>query len=62
MEKLKVIDMNCEHCVKKIAAALDKAGIDAEICLEEKTIAIDPEDRSEAQKALAAAGYHIAAE
>lgn len=39
--KIKVEDMHCEHCVERIANALNEVGIKNEINLEQKTVIID---------------------
>ena len=39
--KIKVEDMHCEHCVARIANALNEVGIKNEINLEQKTVIID---------------------
>ncbi len=41
MVKLKVKDMMCEHCVNKIATALEAANIKNEINLDDKTVSVD---------------------
>ena len=38
MTKLKVTNMSCEHCVKRIDEALNKVNIEHQINLSDKTV------------------------
>ncbi len=41
MTILKVEDMHCEMCVKRISNALAEANIDFKVCLVNKTVEVD---------------------
>jgi copper chaperone len=41
MKTLKVSDMHCEMCVKRITTALTSEGINLTISLENKTVSVD---------------------
>jgi copper chaperone len=41
METIKVNNMTCEHCVKRIDEALKKLNLDHSIKLETKTVEVD---------------------
>ncbi len=41
LHKISVPDMHCEHCVKRINAALSEAGIKFSVDLNEKTVTVD---------------------
>lgn len=41
MKTLKVPDMHCEMCVKRISNALREAGVEFEIDLKEKTVDVE---------------------
>lgn len=50
----------CEHCVAKIARALEKESIEAKISLADKTVEVDEGDAEQAVEAISRAGYHAA--
>ena len=39
--EIKVNDIHCENCVKRIVAALNETGIKFEVSLENKTVTVD---------------------
>ncbi|MEG0752047.1 MAG: heavy metal-associated domain-containing protein [Oscillospiraceae bacterium] len=41
MKTLKVNEMHCEHCVKRITDALTREGLKFAVSLEDKTVTID---------------------
>ncbi len=41
MTTLKVPEMHCEHCVKRITDALNDAGLKFTVSLDDKTVVID---------------------
>ena len=41
MYTIKVNDMHCEACVKRIVNALDETGIKFEVNLQDKTVTVD---------------------
>lgn len=41
LHKIKVNDMHCENCVKRINNALNETGIKFEVNLEAKTVTVD---------------------
>lgn len=41
IHKIKVSDMHCENCVKRINNALGEAGINFTVNLENKTVTVD---------------------
>lgn len=54
-------DMNCEHCVARISKALEDAGIEFEISLENKSVSVEKNGDivTRAKKAISEAGYTI---
>lgn len=57
MKTLKVPEMHCEMCVKRITKALADAGIDCEISLADKTVAVDEAMVAAAKAALDDLGF-----
>jgi len=51
MTVLKVPDMHCEMCVKRITDALTGAGLNFSVLLENKTVSIDG-DEGDVEKAI----------
>ena len=49
--------MSCQHCVKRIREALSRAGLDAEISLEKKTIELMTDDPEKIVRILDEVGY-----
>lgn len=41
MTVIKAEDMHCEKCVERITKALEKAGIDFEVSLADKTVSVN---------------------
>ncbi len=52
-----VPDMSCQHCVKRIREALSRAGFEADVSLENKTITINANDPEQIVRILDDAGY-----
>ena len=44
MATLKVADMHCEMCVKRITNTLNEAGLKFEVSLSDKTVKVDGSD------------------
>ncbi|MFI3227400.1 MAG: heavy-metal-associated domain-containing protein [Clostridia bacterium] len=57
MKVLKVEDMHCEMCVKRINNALTEAGIAFEISLEDKTVSVDEAKVAQAIEELDDLGF-----
>lgn len=53
MTVLKVPDMNCEHCVKRITQALKEAELNFKVSLGDKTVEIEGDEKA-IQTAVAA--------
>ncbi|MBR6014525.1 MAG: heavy-metal-associated domain-containing protein [Firmicutes bacterium] len=51
MAVLKVADMHCEMCVKRITNTLTEAGLDFAVSLENKTVTVNGES-ADVQKAI----------
>ncbi len=57
--KLKVTDMNCNHCVAKISKAVLQAGVVAKVDLNTKTVDFANESQKDTVvNAIVDAGYH----
>ena len=52
-----VPDMSCQHCVKRIREALSRAGFEADVSFETKTITINADDPEQIVRILDDAGY-----
>jgi len=52
-----VPDMSCQHCVKRIREALSRAGVEADVSLETKTITTNTNDPERIVRILDDAGY-----
>ena len=52
-----VPDMSCQHCVKRIREALSRAGVEADVSLETKTITANANDPERIVRILDDAGY-----
>jgi len=52
-----VPDMSCQHCVKRIREALSRAGVEADVSLETKTITTNANDPERIVRILDDAGY-----
>ncbi|MPN39887.1 hypothetical protein SDC9_187421 [bioreactor metagenome] len=52
-----VPDMSCQHCVKRIREALSRAGVEADVSLETKTITTSANDPELIVRILDDAGY-----
>lgn len=59
MKKIKVENMNCVNCYKKIQLALLKESIPAIISLENKTVEVEDVYYDEAVKIIKNNGYNI---
>lgn len=46
MTVIKVPDMHCENCVKRITNALTKASLNFSVSLENKTVSVDGDERA----------------
>lgn len=57
MKKLKVVDMHCEKCVKRISEALTNENIKFEINLEEKIVSVQEEKLAMAVETLDDLGF-----
>lgn len=57
MKVLKVEDMHCEMCVKRITEAMNEAKIDFEISLENKTVSVDESKIAQAIEELDDLGF-----
>lgn len=60
MKTLKVPDMHCEKCVSRIADAFKREGIECEISLENKTVAVPEEKIAPAIETLDDLGFDAA--
>lgn len=52
MTEIKVPDMHCENCVKRITKALTDANLDFSVSLENKTVSIDGDESALKQAIL----------
>jgi len=52
-----VPDMSCQHCVKRMREALSRAGVEADVSLETKTITTNTNDPERIVRILDDAGY-----
>ncbi|MGB4984988.1 MAG: heavy metal-associated domain-containing protein [Erysipelotrichaceae bacterium] len=59
MEKIKVLNMNCNNCVNRISKALEKDKIDFEISLVNKELNIDEKDKEVVVEILDDLGFEI---
>ena len=57
MKTLTVPDMHCEMCVKRISNALREAGVEFEVDLKEKTVAVEEGKLRLAMDELADLGF-----
>ena len=57
MTKIEVLGMHCPMCVKRISDALKEAGIEAEVCLETKTVSVNEADVEKAKEELEDLGF-----
>lgn len=57
MKTLKVSDMHCEMCVKRIDKALTGRGISHKISLSDKSVAVDETKIAEAKETLDDLGF-----
>ncbi len=57
MTEIKVEGMHCPVCVKRISEAMQAAGINAEVCLETKTVTVPDNDVSKAKEELEDLGF-----
>ena len=55
--KIKVTDMMCQHCVKKIDKAL--ADLEHNISLENREVEVNDKDAMQAKELIKAAGYTV---
>jgi len=46
MTKLKVPDMHCEMCVKRITNSLNEANLDFSVSLQDKTVGINGDEKA----------------
>lgn len=58
MKTIHVSDMKCMHCYKTISTALKKAGITAEVKLENKTVTVDEENYEQAKEVISSVGFN----
>ena len=59
MEKtVKVVDMSCQHCVKRIQKSLDESQVVATVDLQTKSVSFDG-DEFAAIEAIEKAGYTV---
>lgn len=59
MEKtVKVVDMSCQHCVKRIQKSLDESQVVATVDLDSKSVSFNG-DESVAIEAIVKAGYTV---
>jgi len=61
MTTLKVANMNCGGCVRRITEALEKAKVTFKVSLENKTVAVDGDEAqvSTAIKAMSDLGFKV---
>lgn len=59
MENIKVQNMMCESCVKKISEALKNNNIEANVILRLKIVQVDPKDLELAKKIIKELGYEV---
>lgn len=57
MKTLRVADMHCEMCVKRITKALEGEGIEFSVDLGKKTVSVDAGKVAEAVEALDDLGF-----
>ena len=57
MKTLKVADMHCEMCVRRISKALTGEGIEYSVSLPDKTVSVDETKLDAAIEALDALGF-----
>lgn len=57
MTILKVDEMHCSMCVKRISEAMTAAGIEFEVSLENKTVSVDSEKIAQAIEELDDLGF-----
>lgn len=58
MKTIHVSDMKCMHCQKTISTALKKAGITAEVKLEDKTVTVAEENYEQAKEVISSVGFN----
>lgn len=58
MKTIHVSDMKCMHCHKTISTALKKAGITAEVKLEDKTVTVAEENYEQAKEVIRTVGFN----
>lgn len=58
MKTIHVLDMKCMHCQKTISTALKKAGITAEVKLEDKTVIVAEENYEQAKEVISSVGFN----
>ena len=46
MTELKVSDMRCENCVKRITSALNEAKLNFSVALQDKTVSIEGDENA----------------
>lgn len=57
--EIRVKDMMCDNCRKKILSALEKAEIEAEVDLAKKVVIVEDEAESEAKAIISLIGYKV---
>lgn len=57
MKEIKVEGMHCSMCVKRITDAMKKAGINADVNLETKTVTVPDNDVEKAKSELEYLGF-----
>lgn len=57
-KEIKVEDMMCEHCVRKITQVLESEGIDSTIDLSSKQVTVDEQDLEDALELIKNAGFN----
>ncbi len=58
MKTIHVSDMKCMHCQMTISTALKKAGITAEVKLEDKTVTVAEENYEQAKEVISSVGFN----
>lgn len=57
MIKLKVDEIHCENCTRRIKNALSEANIEHTVSLKEKTVTVNPKDVESVQEILETLGF-----
>lgn len=62
MAIINVVNMHCQGCANRIAAALHEKGITAEVSAQARTVTVPDKEVYKAKEAIVAVGYAIAGE